>query len=81
MASKERIWKSLWKDTGHPSTCVADLSYNPDTMDLTIEFQKRGTYLYREVPPDVWLDFTSSGSQGTFFNSSIRNRYSYERIA
>jgi KTSC domain-containing protein len=64
------------------SHCVADVSYNPETEQMTIAFQQRGTYVYSNVPIDDYVDFASAGSQGTYFNLYIRPKYtSYERVA
>ena len=67
---------------GHESVCIADVQYNPLTSEMIIEFHERGTYKYKNVPIDVYTDFETSGSQGQYFNSYIRNngQYSYERI-
>jgi lysyl-tRNA synthetase class 2 len=62
------------------STCVANHSYDPETQELTIEFQARGTYRYSEVPLDEAETFAAAGSLGTYFNLYIRDRYPYERI-
>lgn len=63
------------------STCVANVEYNPLTREMTIEFMERGTYKYKEVPLDDYVDFETSGSQGKYFNLYIRDKYEYERIA
>jgi hypothetical protein len=63
------------------STCVADITYDPETLDMTVEFIKRGTYVYHDVPLDEFTDFQLSNSQGRYFNFYIRDRYSFERIA
>jgi hypothetical protein len=63
------------------STCVADVTYDLETESLTIEFQKRGTYKYSDVPLQDFLDFQSAASRGTYFNLYIRTAYAYERIS
>jgi hypothetical protein len=64
------------------STCCADVSYDPETNDMTVAFVNRGTYIYHEVPLDEYVDFASSGSQGTYFNLYIRPKYTnFERIS
>ena len=62
------------------SKCVADISYDPESQEMTVEFQQRGTYKYQNVPLDEYVDFQSAGSQGKYFNNYIRDRYSFERI-
>jgi hypothetical protein len=64
------------------STCCNDVSYDPESGDMTIVFQRRGTYIYHDVPLDDYLDFASAGSQGTYFNLYIRPKYTnFERMA
>jgi hypothetical protein len=63
------------------STCVANIGYDPDTLDLTVEFIKRGTYVYHDVPLDTYVDFELSSSQGKYFNFYIKNQFSYERVS
>lgn len=63
------------------SRCVANVDYDLETLTLTIEFQNRGTYIYHNVPLDVFTDFADSGSQGRYFNLYIRPVYSYERVS
>ena len=67
------------------SRCVKSLDYQltdeSNQGDLIIEFQKRGTYVYHDVPLDLYVDLAGAGSQGSYFNLYIRDNYSYERIA
>lgn len=80
-----RLPAHYYKDFGpkkYPSTCVASLDYDELEQILTIEFQERGTYIYRNFPLDEWLLFNGSSSRGEYFNLYIRNSaYEYERIA
>lgn len=62
------------------STCVADVEYNPLTREMTVQFVERGTYKYKEVPIDEYVDFEMAASQGKYFNLYVRDRYSYERV-
>jgi hypothetical protein len=76
-----RLISSKRKFHINESRCVANVDYEPETQVLTIEFQQRGTYVYRDVPLDVFVDFADSGSQGRYFNLYIREKYSYERVS
>jgi KTSC domain len=62
------------------SDCVADITYNPETQEMIVDFQQRGTYSYSGVPIDEYTNFQLSGSQGKYFNTYIRNRYAFERV-
>jgi hypothetical protein len=67
------------------SECVASTEFFPDenlsTGTLTIVFVKRGTYIYTDFPVEEWLLFNNSTSRGEYFNTYIRNNYSFERVA
>lgn len=69
----------------YASTCVADLDFFPnydlEEGTLRIIFQARGTYDYKGVPLQVFLDFVASTSQGRYYNYYIRDRYPYEKVA
>jgi len=62
------------------SVCVADLQYDPLTQECVCVFQKRGTYKYNDMTPDIFAEWNTSSSRGTYFNLYVRNQYDYERI-
>lgn len=63
------------------SRAIANIDYDPESSDLTVEFQKRGTYKYSGVDLDTFVEFSQATSWGTYFNLYIRDHgYSYERI-
>lgn len=62
------------------SECVNTLSYDPETQQLTIVFQKRGTYLYYDVSLEEYERIQFAGSQGYTFNQSIRDIKYFEKI-
>ena len=64
------------------SECVESLEYDPESFQMTIHFNKRGTYVFYDVEPQVYAEFNNAGSRGTYFNLYIRNiGYQYERIS
>jgi len=62
------------------STCVNKLTYEPETQQLTIVFQKRGTYVYYDVSPEEYTRIEFAGSQGYIFNSILRDIKYFEKI-
>lgn len=55
------------------STCINSYSYNPDTQDLQIKFQKgRKIYSYPNVPKEVADDFGGASSKGMYFHQNIK---------
>ena len=63
------------------STAINSIDYDPDSSKLTVEFHKRGTYEYYDVPLDTYVDFQQSSSHGTYFNLYIRDQFTFTRIA
>jgi len=63
------------------SHCVADVSFDPESETMTVQFQQRGTYNYHNVGITEYVDFSQASSKGAYFNLYIRDRYSYERIS
>jgi KTSC domain len=64
-----------------PSSVIAAMSYNADTLVLTIVYRgKRGTYRYFDVPPEEYDAFRSASSKGTYLNTIFKaKQYRYER--
>lgn len=67
------------KDWG--SECVSALEYDDMTREMTVHFEKRGSYLYQDVEPQVYEEFNNAGSRGTYFNLYVRSNYSCKRIS
>lgn len=65
----------------HDSECVQSLDYDPERQQMTVNFQKRGSYAYFDVPPDVYSEFNNASMRGTYFNLYVRDRYEFERIS
>lgn len=63
------------------SRCCASVRYNPVTAELTIQFQERGTFLYKHFSLDDFAQFEDSSSRGGHFNNYIRGQFDYERIS
>jgi KTSC domain len=63
------------------SECVEALEYDMERQQLTVHFEKRGSYVYFDVTPDVYAEFNNAGSRGQYFNMYIRGRYEYERLS
>jgi hypothetical protein len=63
------------------SECVDVLEYDNERQQLTVHFVMRGSYVYFDVEPDVYMEFNNAGSRGQYFNLYIKGRYSYERLS
>lgn len=53
--------------------------YADDTRELTIAFKSGSVYVYSGVPREVYEGLTGAISPGRYFQSSIKDAYSYRR--
>ena len=61
------------------SSAIRSIHYSDRRRELSITFAETGTYIYREVPQQVYDDFVKAPSKGQFFNEAIRDRYPFDR--
>ena len=61
------------------STDIAAVTYDPDTQDLTVEFQSGGVYVYSSVPESIYSGFTAASSAGSYFHRHVKDRYASEK--
>lgn len=57
------------------SSNVAEIGYDPDSLDLMVVFKSGRRYLYNGVPPTEFENLWSAQSVGNYFNKNIRDRY------
>ena len=62
------------------STCVARLGYDEVAEEVLVEFHDSGLYGYRPVPPNVYAEFASAESKGTFLNEVIKPGYAARKL-
>ena len=68
------------------STAIYSMEYDPATKVLRITFwgykmkRKGSTYVYYNVPLEVWQALTEASSKGRFFYYNIRTDYNYSRV-
>ncbi len=63
-----------------PSSVIKDFEYEPELARLTITFTTGRVYEYYMVPPYVAASFHAALSKGTFFNTRIRDRFSFREV-
>lgn len=63
-----------------PSTVIRFISYDEDTERLSVTFVTGRRYIYEHVPKDVFENFLSAPSRGTFFNTEIRDRFDFREV-
>ncbi|MBN9074151.1 MAG: KTSC domain-containing protein [Rhizobiales bacterium] len=65
-----------------PSTVIEKSAYDPATRTMSVWFRASGRrYDYEDVPPETYAAYRSSFSKGRYFNSFIRDRFRYRRVA
>jgi hypothetical protein len=63
-----------------PSAVIRSFSYDPARAELFITFQSGRHYVYCEVPEEIFTAMKASFAKGEFFNSHIRDHYSFRRV-
>lgn len=51
------------------STAIRAIEHNPETNEMTVEFQSGQRYKYSNVDRSLAEEFASADSKGAFFNS------------
>ena len=58
------------------SSAISRVAYDARAKRLMVTFRdSRETYVYLDVPHEVYDAFMSAPSQGRFFNAEIRDRF------
>jgi hypothetical protein len=63
-----------------PSTVIRSFSYDPASAALSITFQSGRQYVYCDVPEEIYTAMKAAFAKGEFFNSHVRDHYSFRRI-
>lgn len=58
------------------SSAITFAEYDEFKRELVLTFIKGNSYTYYGVPPELYAEFMSSSSKGTFFNDYIRDKFS-----
>lgn len=61
------------------STAFSIVGYNYACEMLIVDFRTSGTYVYYEVPEDVWDEFLNADSLGGYYNDYIKGYYDWVR--
>jgi KTSC domain len=63
------------------SSAIEQVSYDPDAQTLIATFRDSGrTYVYDDVPEEVYDSLLFSDSVGAYFNAHIRDCFSYREV-
>jgi|TARA_R110000868_G_scaffold139827_1_gene354968 hypothetical protein len=63
------------------SSNLIKTEYDTETKKLVAEFKNGMIYEYEDVPHQIYTQFRSAKSQGSFFNSQISKVFKYIKIS
>ena len=55
--------------------------YDPNTRQMTVQFNNGAVHVYDDVPMEKHEAFTGNQSPGRYFNERIKNNYASRKIA
>jgi hypothetical protein len=62
------------------SSVIAAIGCDPQFQWLEVELKTGSLYLYREVPARIHRAFMAALSKDSFYNSWVRDEYSFVRV-
>ena len=63
------------------SRTLASALYDPDRLQLELEFRSGKRYLYFQVPKDCYEKLRQAESKGGYFNRSIRKWFAFQDLS
>ena len=64
-----------------PSSVIRRFAYDIDKRELWVEFVSGRRYVYEEVPHDVADAFRGAFAKGVYFNTRIRDAYTFRDVS
>jgi hypothetical protein len=62
------------------SSNIESVGYDFESLTLEVEFKGGSVYQYYDVPSDVYENFISADSLGSYLHHSIKNNYSVSKV-
>lgn len=63
------------------SGVLASASYDLDGQELMLRFQNGSTYVYVEVPEDIFSGLVNAEAPGRYFLKFIRGKFASQRVS
>lgn len=63
-----------------PSTVVAFMKYDPNSLQLKVKFISGSIYEYQQVPETIYQQMKISHSKGKFLNLYIKAQYEFKKL-
>lgn len=77
---KSKQYKGSKVIAEYTSSNIRGASYDIETKELTITFASGVSYLYENVPHEVFSAFDNAESQGKHFNVNINKKYNHKKV-
>jgi hypothetical protein len=62
------------------SSNIVRTEYDTQTKKLIVEFKHGGSYVYDEVPHQIYTQFRIAPSQGSFFSKNISKTFKHKKL-
>jgi len=72
---------AIYTQQSKDSSFIKSVAWNSKSMILIVNFKSGSVWAYYRVPKKVYQSLISSSSMGNYFNISIRDIYSCERLS
>ncbi len=62
------------------SSNIDSIAYDEATKTAYVKFNNGSSHSYADVPKDLFEQFSSAESKGSFFNESIKNSFTASKL-
>ena len=62
------------------SSFIDTVGYDSDTQTLGVKFLNGDTFNYHGVPIEVYQEFKSASSKGSYFHSNVKDVYAGNKV-
>jgi predicted RNase H-like HicB family nuclease len=70
----------VMRRTDSPSSVISEIGYAREDGELIVTFTSGRSYVYANVPPNVFDKLMNAQSKGSYFQAAIRDRYSEREV-
>jgi len=63
-----------------PSTVIHSIDYDPELKTLTIAYVSGHTYMYKDVPENVYKELKASRVKGRYMRFFIKDKYPFQKL-
>ena len=63
-----------------PSMVISEMNYDPEAKALTISYVSGQTYLYKNVPENIYKELKVSRVKGRYLQFFVKDKYPFEKL-